>query len=393
MGAAERQGRLMNFDLTQEQRKAIAWGRDFAQKNIRPLAVELDRKGEFDESLFGKIADEGFLQVSVPKEYGGRGDGLFVRSLIAEEFAKECLSTAVNYTIAMGGLCVVKYFGSQEQKIQYIPDMVGGKCLGTFAFTEDEAGSDPGGAKTTAVADGDHYVINGKKSFITHGARAGVHVVFALTDPARGSRGMSAFLVPRRTPGVSPGKIYDKVGLRSCEIAEVYFDNCRIPVQNRIGEENAGLKYAMLPIEEGKVNVAFLSLGVAERALEESVAYMKKRQQFGKPLSAFQGLQWYVADMVTEIEAARLLSYKAALAGDLRQPDFGNLSAIAKYYASETAFRTVEKAIQIHGGNGITKDCPMERLYRDVQALRIYDGTSEIQKTIISKNALGGAKL
>jgi alkylation response protein AidB-like acyl-CoA dehydrogenase len=388
MGSVESEVRIMNFELNREQAEAAAWGREFARKELRPLAVELDRKGVFDERLFNKIADAGFFRVSVPKEYGGRGDGLFVRSLIAEEFAKECLSTAVNYTIAMGGLCVIKYFGSEEQKAGHIPRMVEGKCLGTFAFTEDEAGSDPGGAKTTAVADGDCYVVNGKKSFITHGARADLHVLFALTDPDRGSKGMSAFLVPKETPGVSPGKIYDKVGLRSCEIAEVHFRNCRIPRQNRIGEENAGLKYAMLPIDEGKINVAFLSLGVAERALEESISYMKTRQQFGKPLSAFQGLQWYISDMVAEIEAARLLSYKAAIAGELGQSDFGNLSAIAKYYASETAFRAVEKAMQIHGGNGTTKDYPIERLYRDVQALRIYDGTSEIQKLVISRNAL-----
>jgi alkylation response protein AidB-like acyl-CoA dehydrogenase len=378
----------MDYAFTPEQTAAIAWAKAFAEKEIRPVAAELDQKGAFDAGLMQKIAQAGFMGVSIQKQYGGRGDGLFVRSLIAEEFAKESLATGINYTIGHGGLCVLKNFGSEAQKAKYIPDMVTGKILGTFAFTEEEAGSDPGGAKTVAVREGDSYVINGKKAQITHGAKAQLHVLFALTNPAMGVRGMSAFLVPADTPGVTVGKVYDMMGARSCELAEVCFDHARVPADSLLGTEGGGYKAAMQAINEGKVNVAFLALGLAERALAESVRHMKERRQFGRPLSDNQGLQWYIADMVTEIEAARLLSHQSVLAAEAEDPRFGYLVAMAKYCASETAFRVAGQALQLFGGYGVYGDEVVQRLYRDVQVLRIYDGTSEVQKMIIAKQAL-----
>lgn len=378
----------MNFKLTQEQQAAVLWGREFAAKELAPGARERDEKAFFDRDLMKKMADAGFFQVSVKEEYGGRGDGLFVRSLIAEEFAKECVSSAVNYTIGMGGLCVLKYDASEAQKIKYIPPIVKGDSIATFAMTERTAGSDPSGAKTTAMLDGDAYIINGSKCFITHGGQADVHVLFALTQPEKGTKGMSAFIVPASTPGFSVGNIHEKMGMRSCELCELKLENCRIPKENLIGEENKAYKYAMLAIDEGKINVCFIALGLAERALSESIAYMKSREQFGEPIANFQGLRWYIADMACEIEAARLLSYKAAIAGDERDPEFNKLAAMAKLYATEAAMRVVDKAIEIHGGNGFTKDYVVERLYRDIQGLRIYDGTSEVQKIVISKHYL-----
>lgn len=378
----------MNFKLSNEQQAAREWGREFALKELAPGAKERDEKACFDRSIYKKIADEGFFRVSVEKEYGGRGDGLFIRSLIAEEFSKECVSSGVNYTIGMGGACVIKYFGSEDQKKRFLPPILKGDSIATFAFTEEGAGSDPGSAKTTAVLENNEYVINGSKCFITHGPHADIHVVFALTNPEKGVRGMSAFILPSNTPGFSVGKIYKNVGMRGCELSEIKFNNCRIPKENLIGEEGKAYKYAMLAIDEGKINVCFLALGLAEKALTESISYMKKRQQFGEPIANFQGLRWYIAEMATAVETSRLISYRAAIAGDEKDPEFSKLAAMAKYYASESAMQVVTKAIQIHGGNGFTTDYIVERLYRDIQGLRIYDGTSEVQKIIISKNYL-----
>jgi len=377
----------MNFELTTEQNSAILRGREFAEQEIAPIAVSLDREGKFNQDLFDKIARAGFFRVSVPKAYEGEGNGLFVRSLITAEFAKQCVSTAAMYTVAMGGLCVIKYYASEEQKQKYIPPMVRGESLGTFAFTEEGAGSDPGSMKTSAVKDGENFIINGKKAFITNGANANMHVLFALTSPENGTKGMSAFIVPKDETVVA-GKIYDKIGMRSCQLAEVNFNKCVVPKENLIANENEGYKYAIHAINEGKVNVAFIALGLAERALAESIAYMKTRYQFGKAISANQGLQFEIADMVTEVEAAKLLSYKAAIAGDNKDPNFSNICSIAKYYATEMALRVTTKALHIHGANGLTTDYVVERLYRDQQGLRIYDGTSEIQKIIIAKNAM-----
>ena len=376
----------MNFNLTDEQQMLKDMCRKFADNELKPRAEHYDRTHEFPWEHVKKLSEMGIMGVVYPEEYNGSGMDYLSYAIAVEEISRGCASTGVIVS-AHNSLCLspVYYFGTEEQKKKYVSKLTTGEWIGCFGITEPGAGSDAAGTTTTAELKDGKWILNGTKNFITNGGVADVSVVTALTDKGIGHKGLSFFIIEKGTPGFSVGKTEDKLGICASSTTELVFDNCEIPESNMLGKRGDGFKIAMHTLDGGRVGIAAQALGIAQAALDESVVYANERKQFGKSISAFQAIQWMIADMATEIEAARLLVYQAAnyMQTGERQK-YSKYSAMAKLYASEVSHRVTHKAIQIFGGYGYIKEYPVERFYRDARITEIYEGTSEIQRLVIS---------
>lgn len=377
-----------NFDYSETQKMVAQSAKDFAEQHIAPHVMEWDESQHFPVALFKKAGEMGFMGVLVPEELGGSGLGYHEYVAIIEEISKVDPSIGLSVA-AHNSLCTnhILSFGSDEQKQRWIPKLATAEWIGAWGLTEHNTGSDAGGMNTTAVKDGDHWVINGAKNFITHGKSGDIAVVIARTGEKGDSRGMTAFVVEKGTPGFTSGKKEDKLGMRASETAELIFSDCKIPDTNRLGEVGEGFIQSMKILDGGRISIGALSLGIAKGAYQAALKYSKERVQFGKPISKFQGISFKLADMATEIEAAELLLHKAAFVKNQGKP-VTKLSAMAKMYASELCVRAANDAVQIHGGYGYTKDFPVEKFYRDAKLCTIGEGTTEIQKVVIAKNIL-----
>ncbi|MBF0452047.1 MAG: acyl-CoA dehydrogenase family protein [Candidatus Magnetomorum sp.] len=374
--------------LTDEQRMIQSMVREFSRKVLRESAMERDKTKAFPKDNLKKMAGLGLLGMTVPDQYGGAGADAVSYALALMEIAYSCASTAVIMSVHNSIVCeTLNYFGNEEQKNHFLKKMAQGKMIGAFALTEPHAGSDPVDQLTTAVCDADTYVINGNKRFITSGKNAGLIIVTAKTDESQGHRGISAFLVPQGTPGLQVGKEEDKMGLRASDTVDLTFNNCRVPKENLLGKEGEGFKIAMKALDSGRIGIAAQSVGVAQAALDESINYSKHRVQFGRPISKFQNTRFVLAEMATQIEAAKQLMLSAALMKD-QGLSFSRQASMAKLFASEMVNQITAKAVQIHGGYGFIKEYTVERLYRDARVFTIYEGTSEIQKIVISSHLL-----
>ena len=378
----------MNFDYNDTQLLIAQSIRDFAEQNIRPHIMEWDEAQIFPVPLFKKLGEMGFMGILVPEELGGSGLGYHEYITIVEELSKVDPSIGLSVA-AHNSLCTnhILAFGNEEQKKKWIPKLASGEHIGAWGLTEHNTGSDAGGMSTTAVRDGNDWIINGAKNFITHAISGQIAVVVVRTGEKGDSKGMTAFVVEKGTPGFSSGKKENKLGMRASETAELIFDNCRIPDANRLGEVGQGFIQAMKVLDGGRISIGALALGVAKGAYEASLKYSKERHQFGKPISDFQGVSFKLADMATEIEAAELLLHKAAFLKENNRL-VTTLGAMGKMYASEMCVKVATDAIQIHGGYGYTKDYPVEKFYRDAKLCTIGEGTTEIQKVVISRNIL-----
>lgn len=378
----------MDFELTDEQQLVRNMVRDFVKSELAPLAAEIDRDHRFPEEVIRKMAGLSLMGMPYPEEVGGAGTDYVSYRIALEEVSRGCASTGTIMT-AHTTLATwpVFTFGTQAQKDKYLADMASGRRLGAFALTEPVAGTDAGAGTCTAVLKGDSYVLNGSKMFISNAPHAEVYIVFAKTAPERGTMGMSAFIVEKDTPGFSIGKAEHKLGIRGSATSPLFFTNCHVPADALLGREGHGFKIAMKTLDRGRIGIAAQAVGIAQAALDASIAYAKERVQFGKPIAAFQAIQWMIADMATEIDAARLLTYRAASCEDHGRPH-STEGAVAKLFASETATRVAGKAIQIHGGYGYTEGYPVERNWRDAKITEIYDGTSEAQRMIIARSCL-----
>lgn len=376
----------MSYFLTDEQLMIQDMVREFSRKVVAPTAMKRDETREFPAENFEKMAELGLMGMMVPSEYGGAGTDTVSYVLALSEIAYSCASTAVVMSVHNSIVCEsICRYGTEDQKKRYLPALVSGKSIGAFALTEPQAGSDPVSQKTSAVKDGDYYVLNGTKRFITTGKNAGLTIATANTDPAKKHKGISAFLLAKGTPGFIVGKTEDKMGLRASDTTDLIFDNCRIHKKDLLGNEGDGFKIAMTALDCGRIGIGAQSVGVAQAALDAAVKYSTEREQFGQTISKFQGLRWMIAEMATELEAARQLTLSAAATKD-RGEKYTLEASMAKLYASEMVNRTVAKALQIHGGYGYIKEYPVERFYRDARVLTIYEGTSEIQKVVISNH-------
>ncbi len=378
----------MNFDYNETQAMIAQSIRDFAEQNIRPHIMEWDEAQIFPVDLFKKLGEMGFMGVLVPEELGGSGLGYHEYITIVEEISK--VDSSIGLSVAAhNSLCTnhILTFGNDEQKKRWIPKLATAEWIGAWGLTEHNTGSDAGGMNTTAVKDGDHWVINGAKNFITHAISGDVAVVIVRTGEKGDSRGMTAFVIEKGTPGFSSGRKENKLGMRASETAELIFDNCRVSDGNRLGEVGEGFIQAMKILDGGRISIGALSLGIAKGAYEAALKYSKERHQFGKPISSFQAIAFKLADMATEIEASELLLHKAAYLKNNHKP-MTKLGAMAKMYASEVCVKVSSEAIQIHGGYGYTKDFPVEKFYRDSKLCTIGEGTTEIQKLVISRDVL-----
>ncbi len=378
----------MKFELTEEQEMTRKMVKAFAEKEIAQVAQQLDKDGKFPDEIIKKMTALALMGMTVPVEYGGAGMDTVSYVIAVEELSKAYAAIGTIMSVHHLACYPIQKFGTEAQKKKYLERLATGEQLGAFAVTEKTAGSDIGALKTTAVSDGNEYVLNGRKIFITNGDRADVVNVFAKTDESLGTKGISAFIVERGFKGFSSGIIYEKMGIKTSTTAELIFENCRVPKENLIGKEGDGFKIALAALDCGRIGIGAQAVGIAQAAFEESVKYSKQRKQFGKPICEFQAIQWFLADMATEIEAARMLVYKAAYAKD-HQERYSKEAAMAKLYASEVAMRSAVKAVQIHGGYGYTKDYAVERLFRDAKITEIYEGTSEIQRLVIAASVLG----
>ena len=378
----------MNFTLTKEQELVRQMVRDFAVNEVKPIAAEIDVTERFPMENVKKMGELGMMGIPFPTEFGGAGGDVLSYILAVEELSKVCATTGVILS-AHTSLCasLINENGTPEQKEKYLRDLCTGNKIGAFGLTEPGAGTDAAGQQTTAVLDGDNYILNGSKIFITNGGVADTFIIFAMTDKSKGTKGISAFIVEKGFLGFSIGKKEDKLGIRASSTTELIFENCIVPKENLIGREGKGFGIAMKTLDGGRIGIAAQALGIAEGALEEAIKYMKERKQFGRPISAFQGLQWMVAEMSTKIEAARFLVYKAAWLKENKQP-YSIDAARAKLYAAEVAMDVTTKAVQLFGGYGYTKEYPVERMMRDAKITEIYEGTSEVQKMVISGSLL-----
>ncbi len=361
--------------------------RDFAQTEITPFLEQLER-GKFPRAIVNKMAELGLMGITVPEEYGGSNMDFTSYIIAIHELSKVSAVLGVILSVHTSvGTNPILYFGNEEQKQKYVPKLASGEYLGAFCLTEPQAGSDAGSLSTRAVRDGDDYMINGAKVFITNGGEADVYIVFAVTDPARGSKGISAFIVEKTMPGFLVGKDEEKMGLHGSRTVQLTFENLRVPASNLLGMEGEGFKIAMANLDVGRIGIAAQSLGIAEASLDAAIDYAKQRVQFGKPISAQQGVAFKLADMATKAESAKLLVYNAANLRAQGKP-CGKEASMAKLFASKTAMENAIEAVQVFGGYGYTKDYPVERYFRDAKVTQIYEGTSEIQKIVISKHLL-----
>jgi len=374
----------MDFELSEEQLLIRGMVKEFAASEVAPIAAEIDRNHRFPEESIPKLAKLNLLGVPYPEEFGGAGADNVSYVLVIEELARVCASTAaiVSGHTSLGTWPIFE-FGTSAQKEKYVTNLASGSMLGAFAITEPGAGTDAAAGKATAVVDGDEYVLNGSKIFITNGGYADVYIVTAMTDLAAGTRGISAFIVEKGAPGFSVGEKEHKMGIKASSTTPLYFSDCRIPKDALLGKEGKGFKIAMAALDGGRIGIAAQALGIAQGAFDASIAYAKERVQFGKPLAALQAIQWMIADMATDIDAARLLVYRAAWMKDQGLP-YGTAASMAKLFASETSTRVADRAIQIHGGYGYTESYPVERAYRDAKITELYEGTSEVQRMVIA---------
>ena len=378
----------MDFKLTEEQELIRKNMREFAAKYVDPIAVEIDENSRHPAELFKKLAEGDWLGMPIPIEYGGAGADYLTHIVAVEELSRSCASTGFTVSIHVGiASMLILLFGNEEQKKKYLVPLAKGQNLGAFVLTEPGAGTDVMAATTTAILDGNDYVINGTKTFTSNGPTGGTYLVFAWTDKAAGRKGMSAFVIPRETPGMKAGEHFKKMGLRSSQTSEMVFKDCRVPKENLLGKEGAGLVMAMAGFDHGRVGIAAQSVGILQAALDESIRYSKERVQFGAPIARQQAISWMIANMATDLSAARLLTYHAACLKDQKQP-FSKEASMAKLFASEAAMRHTIKAVQIQGGYGYIKGAKVERLMRDAKITEIYEGTSEAQRMVISGNVL-----
>ncbi len=378
----------MDFELTAEQQMMRKMVRDFADKEIRPTTREIDAAGQFPWQVIHKMGGLGLLGLPIPEEHGGSGADTVSYAIAVEEISR--VSGSIGITLAAHtslGLYPIYRFGSEEQKRRYLPHLASGQGLAAFGLTEPEAGSDAAAVKTTAVLDGDQWVINGQKTFITSGSIADVVIIAAVTDKAAGTRGISNLIVEKGTPGFRPGRDEEKMGLKGSVTSQLFFEDCRVPKQNLLGNPGEGFKQFLITLDGGRVSIGAMAVGLAQGAFEAAVKYSKERVQFGQPIANFQAIQWMLADMATEIDAARLMVYRAAWLKD-KGVRFTKEAAMAKLYASEAAERACFKAIQIHGGYGYIKEYDVERIYRDNRLTTIGEGTSEIQRLVIARQVL-----
>ncbi|RFU70855.1 acyl-CoA dehydrogenase [Peribacillus saganii] len=375
----------MQFKLSEEHEMIRKMVRDFARNEVAPTAAERDEEERFDREIFDKMAELGLTGIPWPEEYGGIGSDYLAYCIAIEELSRVCASTGVTLSAhtSLAGWPIYK-FGSEEQKQKYLRPMAEGKTIGAYGLTEPGSGSDAGGMRTTAKLDGDHYILNGSKIFITNGGIADTYVVFALTDPSSKQKGTSAFIIEKDFPGFGVGKKEKKLGIRSSPTTEIIFEDCRVPKENLLGSEGEGFKIAMMTLDGGRNGIAAQAVGIAQGALDAAVEYAKERVQFGKPIASQQGISFKLADMATSVEASRLLTYQAAWLESEGLP-YGKESAMSKLFAGDTAMKVTTEAVQVFGGYGYTKDYPVERFMRDAKITQIYEGTQEIQRLVISR--------
>ena len=378
----------MLFQTTKKQEDLRKKVREFAESEVKPIAFLLDKENEFPSEAIAKFADMGMMGLPYPKEYGGAGADVLSYAIAVEELSRVDGGTGVILSahVSLGSYPIFA-FGNEEQKQKYLTPLAKGEKLGAFGLTEPNAGSDAGGTETTAVLEGDHYILNGGKIFITNAPVADTYVVFASTNPDAGTHGISAFIVEKGWEGFTFGDHYDKMGIRSSSTAELIFNNVKVPKENLLGKEGQGFKIAMATLDGGRIGIAAQALGIAQGAIDEVVPYVKSRKQFGRPISKFQNTQFQLADMQVKTDAARLLVYQAAMAKENGQP-YTYLAAEAKLFAAEVAMEVTTKAIQLMGGYGYTRDYPVERMFRDAKITEIYEGTSEVQRMVISGQML-----
>jgi butyryl-CoA dehydrogenase len=382
-------GKGMNFQLTEEHDMVRGMVRDFVEKEVAPRAQEIDEKDEFPRDIFHRMGELGLLGLPFPEEYGGCGGDFMSLVIALEEIARASGSLAIILDAHTSLCCEPLFlFGTEEQKRTYLISLARGERIGAFGLTEPGAGSDAGATRTRAVRDGDEWVINGQKIFITNGSVADVVVITAKTEPERGTRGISAFIIEKGTPGFQLGRDEKKMGLKGSVTSQLFFESCRIPVDNLLGEENAGFRQFLITLDAGRVAIAAMAVGLAQGAFERAVAYAKERVQFGQAIARFQAIQWMIADMATQIEAARLLVYRAAWLKDQGLP-FAKQASVAKLFATEMSERACRDAIQIHGGYGYMQEYAVERMYRDQRLCAIGEGTNEIQRLVIARHVLG----
>jgi alkylation response protein AidB-like acyl-CoA dehydrogenase len=384
----------MNLQLNEQQKMIQETVRNFAEHEIAPIAAELDELGEFPYDTIKKMGQLGFMGIEVPERYGGADMDAIAYVLAMEEISKVDAShgtiMSVNNSLFCHGILA---FGTEEQKNKFVVPIATGEKIGAYSLTEPMSGSDAATMRSRAVRDGDHYVINGTKSWVTSGPAAGYIVLFTMTNPEAGHRGITAFLIETDKPGFRPGRKENKLGIRASATCECDYDDYRCPMENRLGEEGDGFKIAMTVLDAGRIGIAAQALGIAEGAYDASLGYANEREAFGGPISQFQGIQFKIADMKTRIEASRMLIYRAAMAKEAKKATgqrYTTEASIAKLFASETAMFCTHEAVQIHGGMGYSKEMPLERFFRDARITEIYEGTSEIQRIVIARNELGG---
>ncbi len=378
---------MENFFLTEIQQDIRDLARQIAEKRILPVRAELDETGEFPHEIVKELAASDLFGVYIPEEYGGFGGGIKEMCIVTEELSRVCGGIALAYAATGLGAFPILLFGNHEQKQRFLEPIARGEAIAAFGLTEPDAGSDAGGIKTRAEKDGDHYILNGTKIFITNGSVADTYTIVAMTNPAKGARGASAFIVEKGTPGFTFGKKEDKMGIRASVTSELVFEDCRIPKENLLGKEGQGFIVAMKTFDQSRPGVAAQALGIAQGALDEAVKYSNERVQFGKTIGNFQGLRWMLADMATKVEAARSLVYRAAELIDAGEKNISKLSAMAKYFASDVAMEVTTDAVQVLGGYGYMKEYPVEKMMRDAKITQIYEGTNQIQRDIVG-NAL-----
>ncbi|MFD1427201.1 acyl-CoA dehydrogenase [Kroppenstedtia sanguinis] len=378
----------MQFRLNEEHEMMRKMVREFAEKEVAPTASERDEQERFDRSIFDQMGQLGMTGIPWPEEVGGVDSDFLSYVIAVEELSRVCASTGVTLSahLSLASWPIYK-FGNPEQKERFLRPLAEGAQLGAYGLTEPGSGSDAAGMRTTAVREGDAYILNGNKIFITNGGEAEIYVVFAVTDPEKKHHGVTAFIVEKGTPGFSIGKKEQKLGIRSSPTTEIIFEDCRIPVENRLGEEGQGFKIAMMTLDGGRNGIAAQAVGIAQGALDAATAYAKERKQFGKPIGKLQGIQFKLADMATQIEAARLLTYQAAWLESQGLP-YGKASAMAKLYAGDAAMQVTTEAVQVFGGYGYTREYPVERFMRDAKITQIYEGTNEIQRVVIANHLL-----